>query len=736
MKIISYRQNISGIDIATQKAILWPCLAFNVTVPIQKEKDLNIFEETVLKMIDVETNETEKLSKLLSLKPQLIEFIKSRLVELNLITDRFELTADGLELIEHFDKEENEYEVVTLFVNMVSGELFPVVVENLEFIRDYNINGNQVTFNIGTSGNPIEIRAKKIRYSFEHQNKVLSSEDVIKTVNAFRKLYNRFSSVIGSKIKLPKFAKNMGRLTINQKAEEIYMSCKVIIPKGNSDFLVTDPFGFDFSTQLTKDIQNEDNDGFLKSLRNRAESLIIEENNQKTDNEDNEWYKGLFSIEILNRYRTLKRHLQKVEDNYLKSKEKVNNSDDEKRIKDNQSRMIESLYAVMESVLKQTDKDYPSDISYKEIFASQSSKVNQQMLEKFAIKVGFTIPKDKSFLHLQPNTVNSLNNGIVRPELMVALALSRANENLNHPFYTLAKNVPYFFDFMKKLQEYRNSVSHGSELDISIFKVVSYRCNKCSIELTNDVESKTCEDCSEPLDEIVQFDKLREIAYLSLQSLYPEIGLADKKEYKGFSAKIVLPNQDILKAKKGLDRNFSLMLINEFKDDPELYDQLIKIEKAEMDIDKKANVYVNSMYSTLQIVLDKYNQNLQKNLELDSIRGIALKNAKKVNFELDSGGLTKELASVGRNKIRDVVQGKPASLGASSILFLASETEEKLKELQTKIPDFIMIVSLVLSLRGHGDRSSESILEEIKDKSKLYDLKKSVYETIKKIKEN
>ncbi len=94
------------------------------------------------------------------------------------------------------------------------------------------------------------------------------------------------------------------------------------------------------------------------------------------------------------------------------------------------------------------------------------------------------------------------------------------------------------------------------------------------------------------------------------------------------------------------------------------------------------------------------------------------------------------MASVGRNKIRDVVQGKPASLGASSILFLASETEEKLKELQTKIPDFIMIVSLVLSLRGHGDRSSESILEEIKDKSKLYDLKKSVYETIKKIKEN
>lgn len=736
MKIVSYRQNISGIDIATQKAILWPCLAFNVTVPIQKEKDLNIFEETVLKMIDVETSETEKLSELLSLKPQLIEFIKSRLVELNLITDRFELTADGLELIEHFDKEENEYEVVTLFVNMVSGELFPVVVENLEFIRDYNINGNQVTFNIGTSGNPREIRAKKIRYSFEHKNKILSNEDVIKTVNSFRKLYNRFSSVIGSKIKLPKFAKKMGRITINQKPEEVYMHCKVIIPKGNSDFLVTDPFGFDFSTQLTKNIQNEDNDGFLKALRNRAESLIMEENNQKTDKEDNEWYKGLFSIEILNRYRTLKRHLEKVEDNYLKSKEKVKNTDDEKRIKDNQSKMVQSLYQVMESVLKQIEKDYPSDISYKEIFASQSSKINQKMLEKFAIKVGFDIPKTKSFLNLQPNTVNSLNNGIVKVELMIALALSKANEDVNHPFYILAKNVPYFFDFMKKLKEYRDPVAHGDELDISIFKVVSYRCNKCSIELTNDIESKICENCNEPLVEIVQFDKLREITYLSLQSLYPEMVLENKDENKEFSKKIVLPNQDILKAKKGLDINFSLMLINKFKDNQELYDQLVKIEMAEIDIDKNANVYVNSMYSTLQIILDQHNQGLSKGLELDSIRGIALSNAKNVNFELDEGGLTKELALVGRNKIKNVLQGKPASLGASLILFLASESEEKLKELQTDIPGLITIVSLVLSLRGHGDRSSESILEEIKDKNKLYDLKKSVYEIIKKIKEN
>ena len=259
MKIVSYRQNISGVDILISKDILWPMHAFNVTVPIQRERDLNIFEETVLKMIEVETSDTEKLSEILSLKIELIDFIKSRLVELGLISERFILNKAGIELIEKFDNEEEEYEVVTIFLNLVSGELLPIVIKKLETIKEYELEGNKIVFKLGTSGNARDTRAEKIPYVSKYKGKKINENDVRKVVNSFSKLYSRFYSTLSSKIVLPKFARNMGAITINFMPEEIFLHCKVIILKGNSDFLVTDPFGFDFSSQLTTDIQNDDN---------------------------------------------------------------------------------------------------------------------------------------------------------------------------------------------------------------------------------------------------------------------------------------------------------------------------------------------------------------------------------------------------------------------------------------------------------------------------------------------
>ena len=733
MKIISYKQNISGVDIAIQRDILWPCHAFNITVPVQKERDLNIFEETVLKMIDIETSETAKLVELLSLKVELIQFIKSRLVELGLIDERFNLTSDGINLLKKFDEEEEEYEIVTLFINLVSGKILPVVIQKLETIKDYELEGTRVNFKIGSSGNAKEIRANKIKDIFEYKSRKVSNDDVIKTVNTFIRLYNRFSSSLSSKINLPRFVRNMGSIIINQSAEEVYLHCKVLIQKGHSDFLVTDPFGFDFSSQLTKDIQNDDNDKWLKALRAKAESKKLK--NNESDDSNDEWANNIFAIDELKKYWNITRHLKNVEENYQKSKEKTKDSDNEQKIKNTQSRMVQSLYEVMESVFKQIEKDYPSDIVYKEMFASQSSKINQEMLEKFAKKVGFNIPKYGSFLNLQPNMISSLDKGIVRPEVMVALALSKAKEDATHPFHILAKNVPNFLLYIKKLQGYRNSVAHGSELDIKIFKTVSYRCSSCSIELDAKVERKTCKECHASLQKITEFEKLKEMIYLCLESLYPAFFLKDKKVDRGFSKKVELPDQEVLKAKKGLDKNFSLILIKNLKENQNLYEQLIKIETAEINLEKYASVYINSIYSVLQILLDEYNSHIYKELKLETIRGVALKNANSANFKLLNNQWTDELVHVSKKMIKNASEGNPSSLGASLLVLLAFETSDKLGNIKLKVPNFIGSISLVLKLRGHGDSSSLEIIEEIGSKKQLIDLKKSIYKIIKIMKE-
>ena len=736
MKIVSYRQNISGIDIAGQKDILWPCHAFTITVPIQKEKDLNIFEETVLKLIEVETSESEKLSELLSLKVELIDFIKARLVELELISERFVLRASGIELIEKLENEEEQYEIVTLFLNLVSGEMLPIVVKEVEVIHEYQEEEGEISFTIGSFGNGKKIYSKKIRYDSQYKNKKISEETVRRTINTFRKLYNRFSFTLSSKIILPRFSRKMGSITINPKPEEVYLHCKLIIQKGHSEVLVTDPFGFDFSSQLTKYIQNSDNANSLTKLKKSIIMVKIEnKENSKDKNFKDDWTKEEFSISELNKYQSIKKHLKRIEENYKKSKEKSDSSDSEQKIKNARSRLVQNLYEVIESALKQVEKDYPSEVEYKEIFASQSSKINQQILDKFSKKLGFDVPKYKSFLNLQPNMISSLDNGIIRPEAMVALALSKANEDSTHPFYLLAKNVPDFFEYIKKLQGYRNSVAHGSELDVRILKIASWKCMNCHLVIEKNIENKTCEDCKGKLIGITELDNLKEMTYLTLKSLYPSLFLKERKINKDFFKKVEFPNQDILKAKIGLDENFSLIFINHLKSNQTLYDQFIKIEEAELNLDKNANVYINSIYSVLQIILDIYIIGIQQELDLHTIRGIALKNANVVGLTLPNKQWTDELTHVGKKMIKNASKGISSSLGASIIVFLAFESKEKLENLKLKIPEFIIKISLVLKLRGHGDKSSIDVIEDIGNKEKLVDLKKSIYTIIKILEE-
>jgi len=112
-----------------------------------------------------------------------------------------------------------------------------------------------------------------------------------------------------------------------------------------------------------------------------------------------------------------------------------------------------------------------------------------------------------------------------------------------------------------------------------------------------------------------------------------------------------------------------------------------------------------------------------------------LKNANNANFELPNKEWTDELTHVGKNMIKNASEGKPSSLGASTIVFLAFESKFKLENLKLKIPNFIMLISLLLKLRGHGDSSSEEIITEIGNKSELIDLKESIYTIIKTIKE-
>ena len=60
-KVISFRTALDGLNIAARQSVLWPCHAFNISIPQKKKSGLNVFEETVLKITEIESGDTEKL---------------------------------------------------------------------------------------------------------------------------------------------------------------------------------------------------------------------------------------------------------------------------------------------------------------------------------------------------------------------------------------------------------------------------------------------------------------------------------------------------------------------------------------------------------------------------------------------------------------------------------------------------------------------------------------------------
>ncbi|MDN4707692.1 hypothetical protein QYZ43_18200 [Vibrio parahaemolyticus] len=129
-KVISFNTALDGLNIAARQSVLWPCHAFNISIPQKKKNGLNVFEETVLKITEIESADTEKIALFTCLEKELVAFIQNRLNQLGLLNDRNELSEHGQELLNEWQNKSDgnlEYTVATVFVDLLSGKLLPYV---------------------------------------------------------------------------------------------------------------------------------------------------------------------------------------------------------------------------------------------------------------------------------------------------------------------------------------------------------------------------------------------------------------------------------------------------------------------------------------------------------------------------------------------------------------------------------------------------------------------------------
>lgn len=689
-KVISFRTALDGLNIAARQSVLWPCHAFNISIPQKKKSGLNVFEETVLKITEIESSDTEKIALLTCLDKELVVFIQNRLKQLTLLNDRYEVSEDGKKLLESWrnkDKASVEYVAGTVFVDLLSGKLLPYIhLGNLKQEKITSIDHSFVTVEFGSTG---KSKTERCRLVFPSENSYWKTEpdskSIIRAIREFKKKYKRYALLNQGIDQYPPPIPIAEAISINENPELVYLHCNVLIQIGNSDLLVTDGLGFGFSESFTNYITTQDF-GWVTKLKQQGVVDIV----GNAENSDNQQIRKLFKYaEISKRIQWSKEALQKVKNLGVGSTNYEN--DCRQKIENG----IKNLYAALEWSLRQVVAENPVS-EWEQVFSASKFRDNEKLLAGFAKKVGFAVnDKNQSLLQVKPGAIRQIENGKVELQPLLALAIAGASSNANHPVHRLAQNHSGFLSHALRLKKYRDPIEHGSTEELSI-------------------DDKMLED-------------LIEATVPAIISLLPDVandlGKADNITSDGNI------NQERLKANIELEKALGTAFVTNLIGD--IREQLIRSELMLAQFSAEKTIEIIKCYaSVMQHALFDALKDRRLEVKVDTIREFAVDKIIHIGFYSSTNQIPEEINTVAPHNISRAAQGSSTTLGAHLLAVFLSGSESELIQLQKSDPAFIDFVANLIRLRGHGNKQQSDF-----SRDDMESLKNNVFKAIKIITE-
>ena len=694
-KIISYNQLVHNVDIISEKDILLPANLFKFSIPAVREKEINIFEETILKLSDIESSNTQNLADITCLDKELVLFIQYKLQQLGLLTERFELTDTGKDRLQQLNQPKFEITAANIFVNLLDGSIFPVIIQGgMKFETIEENRGSTVAFRAGTTGDKKKIIGKKIPLNTEKfYGTVPNPNDVIKTIRRFKKLYKSFRLLSNMEIEIPKFSQKVEAISIEPIPELVFLHCKLIIKKGTSDIFVTDPFGFSFSENL-KTALDKTNENFLIEFKENAL-------HQKIDNHNhNKNYLLTSFSDSINLYPEVRGFLIIAEKNFntAEQNQNVSTSNEEREFKTAVGKTIEALYDAIEWCFRYIVKENPVD-SWEKIFCSSSTDINNDLLNKFAKKIGFDVSNvNSNLLRVTPGKIKAFSNGTVEMQPLLALAITGAANNNLHPLHRLTHSYPSFITFLSILKKSRNREKHGS--------------------------------ISEKIESFEQLTEIKNVVYNTIKTLFPNVipkVSADSNELDNGYTDI---DQEMLKANVKLEKYFGYQNTGSMKQN--IKELLLKIELNSNDYSE----VINLLCSALQNLFFNFVSDNKIFLENKSdFKSAALRNSIDANFDLIDNEIPKAIACSKKEFIKQACNNGNCSLQANLMAFLIVIPQKMLMKVSKNVSNMIVLVDILIKFRGHGNKTSKQIEKEFNNEKEFLDLKENVYKIIKTLME-
>lgn len=707
LRILDFQGDIEGIRFGAVASVLWPFNAIKISIPVRRRRETNIFEDTICRLAQAERVDIQRFSELTCLHPDLVGFILARLVAHGYLTDRWELTEGGKALVARADDEESECKAAVIFVDMVGGELLPMIASSdLNYAEVFEARRLEVTFRKGKRS----IKARKLYYNEEHfQVKPNAAEIAQKAVEFARRRRYSFPSKGPSKI--PEFNGSETAISISGGNDLVFLHVRLLIQEDTAEYRVTDPFGHGFSNLLEgihrKLVAGNEKEGTaIVELKERALFQRLVSRGAHGSSK-----LSMFG-DTLQPYPNVRRALERAENGWGDSSIEVRTSEQEKERQAALSRCVRSLYAALEWALSYVVTKSSLSRWFSSFCGSGSTyEDNGKTLLKFAGKIGLQSKSATGFLKVSPGRIraaldSAATDGHGTPpdmESVVALALAEASCDSRHPFALLAAGTPDWMIQLLDMKRARDAASH--------LAFVGYDRDRIEV--------------------------FREFTHFSIECLLASVARTDSTGTEAMCHDRDVCNKR-LQARIALDRRFGVaVMYAKDEQDEQLRELLVQAELQAQeflrhdDQEPDCSEMVNALASALQ---NRMHAEIVAS-DLSAVSGSAGADvdtegrARRSGFQMALGGLPTRIATARQDRVEAAARGQDSTLGANTSAFLMVASDARLVALAERLPGLLLLVEDLSSLRHHANEPVPM------PRAAAVELKDRVYEAIQKLEE-
>lgn len=403
--------------------IFYEVQSYNILVSVytNNKEDSNIFEETILKLLNITDFSIEKISEKLCLEKSFTKYLVESLETKGLIDEKMEVTSYGRNLLDSYDRDEKKItqKLFKIFVDIKTKQILPFIftdIQNFETEFIENETKDKLEIKVGNKTDERIIKGKKLTFN---EDSILNIEnfDIIKAIKKYNRIaertaYQKIDYLESSKIEI-------------SESDKVFLHLQIGLQNGNID----EPFISDgFILQIKLLLDTIKNSEIFKEIREQESSSTITYSQEKIGKENKNTLSEL--IKDINE-----------EINYLKFLE--NNRDEIKERISREKDVVKNIFSLIEISLFTYLKENPLSNEKLNQFKDNKQDINIEILKKYALEIGMNISEENS---LEENLLASfsrerINNIFNIPDIKVLLPyiITKAKFDSNNNFHKIVK---------------------------------------------------------------------------------------------------------------------------------------------------------------------------------------------------------------------------------------------------------------------------------------------------------